>query len=105
MEITGKNPFVNVDSYIKRADDKKEIETLSKKTSRAVASDYKEDNVELSAKIRELREAKKILYSISDIRDEKVEKIKKRIENGTYQIEGEKIAVKMIRESLLNELL
>ncbi len=43
--------------------------------------------------------------SIPDIREEKVAKIKAQIQNGTYQVEEKKLAAKMIKESLLNELL
>jgi len=34
-----------------------------------------------------------------------VAEIKKRIENGTYKIEGQKIAFSMVKEALLYELL
>jgi len=105
MEIAGKTPFINGENYIKNINDQREIETSSKKASRAAGSEYQEDKVVLSSKIREIQEAKKLLSLVPDIREEKIDKIKKQIENGTYQIEGEKIAGKMISESLLNELL
>jgi negative regulator of flagellin synthesis FlgM len=54
---------------------------------------------------KKIQEAKKIMSSIPDIREEKVAKIKAQIENGTYQVEEKKLATKMIKESLLNELL
>ena len=37
------------------------------------------------------------------MRSDKVAEIKSRIENGTYEIQADKIADKMIRESLLND--
>ena len=54
---------------------------------------------------KKIQEAKKIMRSIPDIREEKVAQIKAQIENGTYQIKEKKLAAKMIKESLLNELL
>ena len=59
----------------------------------------------LSQEGKKIQEAKKLMDSIPDIREEKVAKIKAQIENGTYQVEEKKLAAKMIQESLLNELL
>ncbi len=64
-----------------------------------------EDKVILSLEAKKIQEAKKLMDSIPDIREEKVAKIKAQIENGTYQVEDKKLASKMIKESLLNELL
>jgi negative regulator of flagellin synthesis FlgM len=64
-----------------------------------------EDKVILSQEAKKIQEAKKLMDSIPDIREEKVAKIKAQIENGTYQVEEKKLASKMIKESLLNELL
>ena len=64
-----------------------------------------EDKVVLSQEAKKIQEAKKLMDSIPDIREEKVAKIKAQIENGTYQVEEKKLAAKMIKESLLNELL
>ena len=64
-----------------------------------------EGKVILSQEEKKIQEAKKLMDSIPDIREEKVAKIKAQIENGTYQVEEKKLAAKMIKESLLNELL
>ena len=64
-----------------------------------------EDKVILSQEAKKIQEAKKLMDSIPDIREEKVAKIKAQIENGTYQVEEKKLAAKIIKESLLNELL
>ena len=45
------------------------------------------------------------MSSIPDIREEKVAQVKARIENGAYRIKEKDLAAKMIKESLLNELL
>ena len=64
-----------------------------------------EDKVILSQEGKKIQEAKKLMDSIPDIREEKVAKIKAQIQNGTYHVEEKKLAAKMIKESLLNELL
>jgi len=45
------------------------------------------------------------LENIPDVQVEKVAKIKNQIENGTYEIKSGEIAEKMVKDSLLNEIL
>ena len=42
---------------------------------------------------------------IPDVREEKVSQLRSQIQNGTYEIDADKIAGKMIKESLLNDAL
>ena len=102
MEITAKNSPIKLEAYIKNLSDKGKTGPSSKQASEEI---LREDKVVLSPKAREIQEAKKLLNSLPDVREEKVAHLKKQIENGTYQIKGEKIAVKMLKESLLNEML
>ena len=99
MKITEKDNSVNLDAYIKNVKDKRKID-VSKQTSKDV---LEEDKVVLSPKAREVQEAKKVLSILPDIREEEVARIKKEIKEGTYKIEGKKLAAKMIRESLLKD--
>jgi negative regulator of flagellin synthesis FlgM len=101
MEITAKKPPINIEAYINNVSHKRNIDASSEKASKKV---IKEDTVVLSQKGREIQEAKNLLSSVPDIREEKVARIKEQVENGTYQIDGEKIAVKMIKKSFVNEL-
>jgi negative regulator of flagellin synthesis FlgM len=102
MKIIGKNPYVNLDAYTKHVKDKERIDNQGKQESKQV---LEEDKVVLSQEAKKVQEAKKLIDSIPDIREEKVAEIKAQIENGTYQVEEKKLAAKMIKESLLNELL
>ena len=98
MEITAKNFPVNLEMY-QNIRDKEKTGYSSKQASGEIS---REDKVELSSKARENLEAKKVLSSLPDIREEKVAYLKNEIENGTYQIKGEKIAVKMLEESFFS---
>jgi negative regulator of flagellin synthesis FlgM len=102
MKITGDHPFVSLEAYIKNAKDKRKVDFTTKQTSKEV---IKEEKIVLSPKARMIQEAKKLLSSVPDVREEKVAQLKKQIKNGSYHIEGKKIAVRMIKESILNELL
>ena len=102
MKIDGKNPYVNLDAYTKNVKDTERIDNQDKRASKPV---IEEDKVVLSQEAKKVQEAKKIMDSIPDIREEKVAKVKAQMDNGTYQVDEKKLAAKMIKESLLNELL
>lgn len=101
MEITGGNPFAKIDSYVRQVrGDKSGSDATSNSSSGEVLSG---DRVQLSPKAKEMQEAKRILGAIPDIREEKVAQIRKEIAEGTYQINSQKIAEKMVTESLVNQ--
>ncbi|MCP4578342.1 MAG: flagellar biosynthesis anti-sigma factor FlgM [Deltaproteobacteria bacterium] len=104
MEITRGNSFGKIDGYVKHVD-------KDKTKSGAVSDDQSSnkilpsgDSVELSPEAKVMQEAIKVLETLPDVREEKVAQIRERIEEGSYQIDGKKIAEKMINESLVNEL-
>ena len=101
MEIMRKDSNINLETYTKNIRKKGKTDSLSEQVSEGI---FNNDKVVLSPKAREIQEAKKILDSLPDIREDKVVHLKKQIENGTYQIEGEEIAVKMLKESLVDEM-
>jgi flagellar biosynthesis anti-sigma factor FlgM len=69
------------------------------------ASDSCEDRVLLSPMAKDIQMAKIQLQGIPDVRAEKVTEIKNQISQGTYPVSSEKIAHRLMAESLLNELL
>ena len=101
MKIEGENSYIKLDAYLNNVKDKKITDTSAKVVHTEAV---KEDKVVLSPEVKEFQRAKRLIGSIPDIRDEKVDMIKKELEAGTYRIDGKKIAHKMIKESLLNEL-
>jgi negative regulator of flagellin synthesis FlgM len=63
----------------------------------------RKDRVSFSPQARERLNARRALAAIPDIRAEKVEEIKARIADGSYRIDSEQIADKMIREALSDD--
>ncbi len=102
MEITGKGSSVNMRAYMSNLKDKQKMEPVSEKP---VSPKTEGDKVVLSPRAKEIVEAKKMIDSMPDIREEKVAAIKKEIENGTYKVDGKKVALNIIKESILNEWL
>ena len=63
------------------------------------------DTVDLSTRSREVQDARRVLAELPEIRENKVAAIRAQIEAGTYVVDSEKIAEKMIAEGLLNSRL
>jgi len=102
MEITSKNPADAIEAYVSQVQVKPKTEELSEKDPRQQA--IKSDTVVISETAKRIQAAQSLLETIPDVRSEKVAEIKRRIEDGTYEIKPDQIAEKMIRESLLNDL-
>ncbi|MCL6612877.1 MAG: flagellar biosynthesis anti-sigma factor FlgM [Peptococcaceae bacterium] len=63
----------------------------------------REDTLELSAQARELGAFRAALKDVGEVRAEKVERLKKEIEDGTYRADPWKIAEGIISEGLLDK--
>ena len=60
------------------------------------------ERVDLSSKAKNIQQIKQILDQTPDVREEKIMDLKCRIENGSYAVNSEKIAEKMVGESLID---
>ena len=101
MEITPKD-CVNIEAYVNQVQDKDKVAAASEQPEK---QQTKADTVVLSDTAKKVQEAKKQLEAIPDVREEKVAQLKEQIENGTYNMDEEKIAGKMIKDALLNDLI
>ena len=102
MEIIGNSPFARLDAYVKI--NGKEKNRVQGSPKEAPKGGLLEDKVALSPEAKQIQDVRKRLDSLPDVREEKVAEIKEQIEAGTYTIDGEKIAFKMIRESIFDAL-
>ena len=100
MEITPKDS-VNIEAYVNQVQEKDKVESTSDQPEK---QQVKADTVELSDMGKRVQEANKQLENIPDIREDKVAQLKEQVENGTYEVDAEKVADKMIRDSLLNDM-
>lgn len=103
MEINTKNQTSAIDSYVSQVQAKQKIEHVEAQASRDRKTTG--DTVHISDTAKRIREAQSRLQEIPDVRSEKVATLKRSVEDGTYVIKPDAIAGKMIRESLLNDLL
>jgi negative regulator of flagellin synthesis FlgM len=101
MEITPKDS-VNIEAYVNQVQDKDKVDATSEQPEK---QQTKADTVVLSDTAKKVQEAQKQIETIPDVREDKVAQLKEQVENGTYEMDEEKIAGKIIKDSLLNDLI
>jgi negative regulator of flagellin synthesis FlgM len=101
MEING-NQGIGIDAYVNQVQDKNKVGSPDNKPEKTAV---KADTVVLSDAAKRVQQARRQLDDIPDVREEKVLQLRSQIQNGTYEINADKIAGKMIKEGLLNDAL
>ena len=99
MEVDG-NQGIGINAYV--IQDKNKIGTPDNTPENSAK---KADTVLISDAAKRVQDARDQLNHIPDVREEKVSDLRNQIQNGTYQIDADKIAGKMIKEGLLNDAL
>ena len=99
MEI-GNNQGVQIDAYVNQVQDKNKVDPSENKSDKAAA---KTDTVVISDAAKRIQEVRSQLDEVPDVNEEKVAQLRNEIENGTYKINADQIAGKMIREGLIND--
>ena len=101
MEING-NQGIGIGAYVNQVQDKNKVGTPDNKSEKSAV---KADTVVISDAAKRIQEARRQLDDIPDVREDKVSQLRNQIQNGTYEINADKIAAKMIKEGLLNDAL
>lgn len=60
------------------------------------------EKVDLSARAKEVQRITKALDQLPDVREAKVQELKRQIDSGTYVVDSGKVAAKMVGESLMD---
>lgn len=61
------------------------------------------DRVKISDQAREMQAARQAVAQMPEVDEEKVARIKAQVQNGTYKVDGRKVADNMLAESLLGD--
>ena len=61
--------------------------------------------MQLSRKASDLNKVREIIQKTPDIREERIALLKEKIASGSYNVSGQEIAGKMLREHLLEDTL
>jgi negative regulator of flagellin synthesis FlgM len=100
MEINSTNPLIVLNSKVQRLDAPQQSERALKSGEEHSDS----DRLDLSVRSREISHLNDLIRSTPDIRDGKVEQVRRELEGGTYSVKAEKIAEKIIGGNLLDEV-
>ena len=100
MEINGTNPLVVSNNKVQQV----ETSSQAERSQKGGVAQPDSDRLELSVRSREISHLEDLIRSTPDIREEKVEQVRNELESGTYNVKAEKIAEKMIRGNLLDEI-
>ncbi len=100
MEINGTNPLICVNNKVQRLEGSQQSERAQK--SGGEQSDS--DRLELSVRSREISHLDELIRSTPDVRESRVEQVRRELESGTYNVKAEKIAEKIIGGNLLDEV-
>lgn len=77
-------------------------ENVNSKPEKQATGVVLEEKVSLSSMARDIQQAAKAIEKLPEVREEKVRELQEQIETGRYNVSGEKIAEKMISESILD---
>jgi len=91
------HPGLNIDTSNK-AEKNKVAEAKEAKSSTSASASG--SSVEISDKAKLLKTANEIVHQTPDVRSEKVQSLKKRIEAGTYQVDPGAIAERLLEDHL-----
>jgi len=65
----------------------------------------REDSVKISSQAKDVQRVMAEIDKVPEVRTERVEELRSAIEAGTYNIRGEAVAEKMVRETLIDTIL
>lgn len=96
MKIEGRIPPETLEVKLRaQKPDKQETKPGVSENPQAI---NKSDLVRISGKAKELEELKQVINQMPEIRTDKVEALKKAIQEGSYQVDSLKIAGKILEE-------
>ncbi|HSW37917.1 MAG TPA: flagellar biosynthesis anti-sigma factor FlgM [Acidobacteriota bacterium] len=102
MEINGNNPLMIVNKNVQRIE---HVPGPDKGREEGAVNSSPADRLELSVRGREFAHFADLIKSTPDIRESKVEQVRKELERGTYNVKAERIAEIIIKGNLLDEIL
>jgi negative regulator of flagellin synthesis FlgM len=102
MEINGNNRLLPPDATFQRLDPQPQVQRLNKASEEEARPEA--DRIELSVRSREIQRMDEWIRSTPDIREARVEQIRRAVDNGTYNVKAEMIAEKIIGGSVIDEV-
>ena len=105
MKIPEKNPSAQLERTLLGTQAAKKAKGSGEEKAPESARSSSADRVEISGKARDFQQLKALASTETGMRSEQVEKVRNQVEAGTYNADGKQIAEKMVRSTLLDEVL
>lgn len=102
MKINDYDPIKDLDANIQSI---REVKEDRIKEKAALKGPTDSDRVDISSKAKAVQRIKEEVDSLPDIRADRVDEARRAIESGTYNIKGEKVADRIIMESVIDSIL
>jgi negative regulator of flagellin synthesis FlgM len=103
MEINGKSPLVDFNSRTSRLDlQESQSQRLQKAGGSTQSSDL--DRVEFSTRSQEMQHIDELIRSTPDVREDAIQRVRSAIDNGTYNVNAEQVADKILGGSLIDQI-
>ena len=102
MKIDSERSPVNLEAYIKTC---QKSEGVSQSLRQEQQGASPRESVKLFHTAKEIQKIREIIEATPEIRTDKVGKLKREIEAGTYSVNADREAEKMLRESLIENFL
>jgi len=103
MKISDDKSTQDLTNYIRKTLDQRKVIHLEANNFRNKS--ISEERVELSRKASDINRIRDIVRKTPDIRGERVALLREKIASGNYNVSGQEIADKMLREHLLEDTL
>jgi flagellar biosynthesis anti-sigma factor FlgM len=100
MKINDSSVHINFEAYAQKT---KDAAGTADRAPAPSGDTGQVDKVVLSPKAREIQEARKLLEEVPDVNEPKVSELHLKVETGVYEIDGSRIAERMLREMALNQ--
>lgn len=103
MKISDDRTTQDIINHIKQVPNYKKVKPLDVKNHKNER--LSEERVELSKKAIDLNKIRGVIQKTPDVREEKVNLLREKIASGNYNISGQEITDKMLKEFLLEDAL
>ena len=103
MKISDDKPTQDLTNYIKKTLDQRKIIHLA--ANNLKNEKIAEEKVGLSRKANDLNRIREIIRKTPDIREGRIAILREKIASGNYNVSGQEISDKMLREHLLEDVL
>ncbi len=103
MKVTDINSNERIAQQVQKNQPVQEVQPVEREKEAQSSQPQAMDKVEISAASRDVQKIQQVLENTPDVRAEKVQDLKSRVQSGEYKVDSREIASKMI-SSLIQDL-